>query len=116
MIFQLSSRIASAKDVIINSSVAGTKTIEVSLSDSDLLILDGSAGRTPLIKKIEAASALGKPQLNILTGMQAFENGSMKSYPHRVTLKSLDPDRRKKPIYIEAELDEKNIRIKVSFK
>lgn len=107
--------LAFAKDHHLKTATLNEKGQTVVLNEGSLLILDGETA-TPKIQKIEAASSEGKPQLNVLTGMQAFENGAMKSYPHRISIKSMDPHRQKKPVLIQLLVNGKNIPLRVEFK
>jgi hypothetical protein len=50
------------------------------------VIFDGG-NQTPRILMIDSVGTKDRPRLNVMTGLQVLENGNMKSYPHRISIK-----------------------------
>lgn len=63
-----------------------TKNYQIEVDRRQEVILDGSS-QLPKITGIKGTTPKGKPMLTVISGLQVLEDGKMKSYPNRLSIK-----------------------------
>lgn len=63
-----------------------SKQVRLVVDPRQEVIFDG-VDKTPRILMIDSVGTKDRPRLKVMTGLQVLENGSMKSYPNRVSIR-----------------------------
>lgn len=67
----------------------------------------------PKIVGIKPVGAATKPQLKVISGLQILENGKMKSYPNKISLRLDESEISNTPLAIEVQFESKKKMTKI---
>lgn len=92
-----------------------TKSYQLEADRTQEIILDGET-QLPKITGIKGSTPKGKPMLTVMSGLQVLENGQMKSYPHRVSIKLNEAEKDwERPIEVSFSGSEKSYTMTVKW-